>query len=91
MFESFKMKFFRSNPEIGNNPTQPPSSAMDLIDKKTILSAAKIHNETTHQNHQIWSLKAQKLKLEQQKETLSQQKHEKIKFLNSLKIERSSE
>jgi hypothetical protein len=88
MFESIKTKFrIATN---GNESMKTSSSlALDIINPSTLVPLRKIQNETpTTNKNQVWSLKAQKLKFEQQQLQLTTERDAKLRFLEGIKRER---
>jgi hypothetical protein len=89
MLESIKTKFRKATNGNDSLKTPSSSSSLDIIDPSTLVPLRKVQNETpSNKNHQIWSLKAQKLKLEQQRDQLVAQKDSRLRYLEEIKRER---
>jgi hypothetical protein len=87
MFESIKTKFRIAT--SGNESMKTSSSlALDIINPSTLVPLRKIQNETPTNKNQVWSLKAQKLKFEQQQLQLTTERDAKLRFLEGIKRER---
>jgi hypothetical protein len=89
MLESLKSKLRIVKSE--DDPSNAPSPLLDLIDGSTVVSMKIIQNEGPVQhNQQVWSLRAQKAKLESERDALVSQRNERAMHLMKLKRERTS-
>jgi lipopolysaccharide export system protein LptC len=84
MFETLKLKL--QTVTSGNESTNLPP--LDIIDQSTVIALKRVQNEGIQQNQQIWTLKAQKSKLENERDVLMRQRDERVKYLADLKRER---
>lgn len=85
MFEGLKSKF-----SLHDNKTLNPSNLSPYLDQNTMISIRNVQDETSalSQKQQIWTLRAEKIKLETKYEKLKKELENKKRYLSELEKER---